>query len=59
MVMLVISAGREANDKMGRDYRILGRGFWVRWLSRLVSLQEAVSSVSIVTEFLQHRALTY
>jgi hypothetical protein len=23
MVMLVISAGREANDKMGRDYRIL------------------------------------
>ena len=57
--MLVISAGREANDKMGRDYRILGREFWVRWLSRLVSLQEAVISVSIVTEFLQHRALTY
>ena len=57
--MLVISAGMEANDKMGRDYRILGRGFWVRWLSPLVSLQEAVISVSIVTEFLQHRALTY
>jgi hypothetical protein len=31
----------------------------VRWLSRLVSLQEAVSSVSIATAFLQHRALTY
>lgn len=57
--MLAISAGMEANDKMGRDYRILGREFWVRWLSRLVSLQEAVISVSIVTEFLQHRALTY
>ena len=57
--MLVISAGMEANDKMGRDYRILGREFWVRWLSRLVSLQEAVSSVSIATECLQHRALTY